>query len=125
MGDKPRILIVDDDPLVRSALSRLCQSVGYDALSYESAEAFLAAERRSQNGCLVLDVHLPGQSGLQLQSAMQAAKDSIPIVFISAHEDEQAKSRALDQGAVGFLRKPLDSQRLLDVIARTLAAGEA
>jgi FixJ family two-component response regulator len=124
MGDTPFISIVDDDPLVRSALCRLCKSVGYEVASYESAEAFLETGSASQAGCLVLDVHLPGRSGLELQSELQAVHNPIPIVFITAYEDEQARTQALDRGAVEFLRKPLDTERLLEVIEQALKAGE-
>ena len=92
MDDTPRISIVDDDPLVRSALCRLCKSVGYEVASYESAEAFLETENPPQADCLVLDVHLPGRSGLELQSELQAASNPLPIVFVTAYEDEQAET---------------------------------
>jgi FixJ family two-component response regulator len=124
MGDSPLISIVDDDSLVRSALRRLCKSVGYDVESYESAEAFLEDERAEQTDCLVLDDHLPGRSGLELQSDLQAENNPPPIVFITAYEDEQAKMQALDRGALEFLRKPLDTERLLLVIERALRAAE-
>ena len=122
MDDTPRISIVDDDLLVRSALCRLCKSVGYAVVSYESAEAFLETESSPQAGCLVLDVHLPGRSGLELQSELQASNNPLPIVFVTAYEDEQAKAQALHQGAVEFLRKPLDTERLLMVIEQALKA---
>jgi FixJ family two-component response regulator len=124
MDDAPRISIVDDDPLVRSALCRLCKSVGYEVAAYESAEAFLECESSPQAGCLVLDVHLPGRSGLELQAELQAAKNPLPIIFVTAYEDEEAKTQALDRGAVDFLRKPLDTERLLLVIEQALKAGE-
>ena len=124
MDDTPRISIVDDDPLVRGALCRLCKSVGYEVASYESAEAFLETESLPQSGCLVLDVHLPGRSGLELQTKLQAANNPLPIVFVTAYEDEQAKTQALDRGAVEFLHKPLDTERLLMVIEQALKAEE-
>ena len=120
MGDTPHISIVDDDPLVRSALCRLFKSVGYEVTSYESAEAFLEKEEPAQTDCLVLDVHLPGRNGLELQSDLQAANEAPPIVFITAYDDEQAKTQALKRGAVGYLRKPLDTEKLLDFLARAL-----
>ena len=124
MDHAPRISIVDDDPLVRDALCRLCKSVGYEPESYASAEAFLETESAPQAGCLVLDVHLPKRSGLELQAELQAKNSQLPIVFITAFEDEQEKAKALDRGAVEFLRKPLDTDRLLEVIEQALIAGE-
>ena len=122
MGQSPRISIVDDDPLVRRALCRLCESAGYEAKSFASAEAFLDTANGGETSCLILDVHLPGRNGLQLQSDLKAAKRCLPIIFVTAHEDEEAKTQALDQGAVEFLRKPLDTERLLDVIEQALNA---
>ena len=124
MDDPPRISIVDDDPLVRSALSRLLKSAGYDVASFESAEAFLESEYTTTTSCLVLDVHLPGRSGLELQSELRAANNPLPVVFVTAYEDEQAKTQALEQGAVEFLRKPLDTERLLESIERALKLGK-
>ena len=124
MDDPRRISIVDDDPLVRSALSRLFKSAGYEVASFESAEAFLESEHTTTTSCLVLDVHLPGRSGLELQSELQAANNPLPVVFVTAYEDEQAKTGALERGAVEFLRKPLDTERLLEGIERALKLEE-
>jgi FixJ family two-component response regulator len=124
MDDPPQISIVDDDPLVRSALCRLFKSAGYEVASFESAEEFLESERTTTTNCLVLDVHLPGRSGLELQSELRAATNPFPVVFVTAYEDEQAKTQALEQGAVEFLRKPLDTERLLESIERALKLGK-
>lgn len=126
MDEPHRVSIVDDDPSVRRALCRLCKSEGYDVDSFESAEAFLEAARADEieTDCLILDVHLPGRSGLQLQRDLCAAGSCCPIVFVTAYEDEQARVQALEGGAVEFLRKPLDSERLLDVIQLALKKGK-
>lgn len=120
MNETSRISIVDDDPSVRRALARLCKSAGYVVQSFASAEAFLEASGSADSDCLILDVHLPGRSGLQLQTDLRAADDCLPIVFVTAYEDDQVRSLALERGAVAFLRKPLDSERLLDVIQEAL-----
>ena len=121
MDQPPHISIVDDDASVRRALCRLCKSAGYRVDSFGSAEAFLEAVGADQTHCLILDVHLPGRSGLQLQCDLLAADKSLPIVFVTAYEDEQARAQALDNGAVEFVRKPLDSERLLDIIRGALS----
>jgi FixJ family two-component response regulator len=121
MDESPRISIVDDDASVRRALGWLCKSAGYAVVSFASAEDFLEAATGDETDCLILDVHLPGRSGLQLQTDLLAADKRFPIVFVTAYEDDQARTQALEGGAVEFLRKPLDSERLLDVIQRALS----
>ena len=120
MNKTPRISIVDDDASVRRALGRLCKSAGYLVQSFASAEAFLEADSSDETDCLILDVHLPGRSGLQLQADFRATDRCLPIVFVTADEDDRVRSQALERGAVEFLRKPLDSERLLDVIQDAL-----
>jgi len=115
-----RISIVDDDASVRRALDRLLRSVGYFVDSYESAEAFLESANADETACLILDVHLPGRSGVQLQQDLRAAEKRVPVIFITAYDDEQTRAKAIEGGAVDFLRKPLDNQRLLDLIQHLL-----
>ncbi len=110
------ITVVDDDPSVRKALSRLIKAAGYEFSAYESAEQFLAADPATDSECLILDVHLPGVSGLDLQTQLSEADRKCPIVFITAFDDKMARSQALANGAIDFLYKPLDSERLLEVI---------
>ena len=124
MSAASRISIVDDDALVRDALRRLLKSVGYEVAVYESAEAFLEDEEFEKADCLILDVHLPGRSGLELQTELDAARIRTPTVFITAYEDGKARQRALRYGALDFLRKPLDTERLLEVIEQALKADE-
>ncbi len=118
-----QITVVDDDPSVRKALSRLISAAGYRASVYESAEEYLQSVER-QTDCLVLDVHLPGMTGLELQSTLRRTSPEIPVVFISAFSDQHAQAQAIQDGAVDFLPKPLDSDRLLDAIARAFEAGQ-
>lgn len=116
----PTISVVDDDLSVRKALSRLIAVAGYTAAAYDSAEAFIEAAAAETSDCVILDVHLPGKTGLELQAELVASRARCPVVFITAFDDESARSLALQAGAVEFLRKPLDTERLLDVIKSAL-----
>ena len=120
MVDQARVSIVDDDPSVRRALGRLCRSAGYLVSCFDSAEAFLAAGPE-ETGCLILDVHLPGRSGLQLQTDLIASENRVPIIFFTAFEDDRMRAEALASGARAFLQKPLDGERILDAVQRALA----
>ena len=120
MDANPRISIVDDDDLVRKAMGRLCKMAGYIVASFATAEEFLEGGSSDETDCLILDVHLPGRSGLQLQKELQASEKIFPIVFVTAFEDEQARTQALETGAVAFLHKPLDNDRLLRVIRQAV-----
>jgi FixJ family two-component response regulator len=120
MGDVPLVSVVDDDPSVRKALGRLCKAAGYGVELYGSSESFLNANVVDRTGCLILDVHLPGKSGLELQAELLAANKDCPIVFITAFEDERARSKALDDGALDFLGKPLNVDRLLELIEQAV-----
>jgi FixJ family two-component response regulator len=121
MGDRPVVSIVDDDPSVRKALRRLCKSVGYDVNMFDSSESFLNASVADTTDCLILDVHLPGKSGLELQQELVSADTTCPIVFITAFEDDRARRTAFEYGALGFLGKPLDVDHLLQIIDRALS----
>jgi FixJ family two-component response regulator len=114
------VFVIDDDPSVRKALQRLIRSAGMDAEAFGSAEDFLA-ESHSPADCLVLDVRMPGMSGLELQQLLIAKEQPIPIVFISAHDDEECRRSALAAGATDFLHKPFEDRVLLDAIARAIA----
>jgi FixJ family two-component response regulator len=115
------ISIVDDDESVREAIESLLKSVGYRVELFASAEAFLNPGSRQEAACLILDVRMPGMSGLELQGRLAASNHSIPIIFISAHSDENARARALAEGAIGFLQKPFSEEALLDAINTCLA----
>ena len=114
------ISLVDDDPSVRKALCRLITVAGYEAAAYDSAEAFMKAGAAEASDCIILDVHLPRKSGLELQADLVALSACCPIVFITAFDDESARLQALQAGAAAFLRKPLDAKRLLEVIKTAL-----
>jgi FixJ family two-component response regulator len=120
----PLISIVDDDDSVREALKSLIGSVGFRAEAFSSAEEFLSSSYVSNTDCLITDVRMPGgMSGLELQERLKAANSSIPIVFISAHDDGEARARALKAGAVDFLQKPFSEDSLLGAIGVSLGGG--
>jgi len=118
--DQAVVYVVDDDPSVRRALSRLFRSVGLEATTFPSAQAFLAFTPADRPACLVLDVRLPGPSGLDLQSALNQAGRDVPIVFITGHGTVPTSVRAMKGGAVDFLQKPFNDQELLDCVQRAL-----
>ena len=117
---RPAIFIVDDDASVRDALSNLLESVGLRGEAFASADEFLNARRPEAPSCLVLDVKLPGRSGLEFQEELDKAGIRIPIVFITAHGDIPMTSRAMKAGAVDFLPKPFQKDELLAAIRQAL-----
>jgi len=119
----PLISIVDDDESVRDALKSLLDSMGFHAEVFASGEAFLNSPDISHTDCLIADVRMPGMSGLQLQERLNAAKSSIPIIFISAHDDGDARARGLRAGAVDFLKKPFSEDALVRAISACLDKG--
>jgi FixJ family two-component response regulator len=114
------VFIIDDDAGVRASIKDLVESVGLSAASFASAHAFLASERRDGPSCMVLDVRLPGISGLDLQLELRKAGIKIPVIFITGHADVPMTVKAMKSGAVEFLTKPFRDQDLLDVIHRAL-----
>jgi FixJ family two-component response regulator len=118
--DVPTVFIVDDDADVRESLQELLESVGLHSKSFGTAQEFLASPRSDGPSCLILDVRLPGISGLDLQQELKRGKVSIPIIFLSAHADVPMSVRAMKSGAVEFLTKPFRHQDLLDAVQRSL-----
>jgi len=116
MPGAPLIAIVDDDDSLRSSLENLIRSFGFRAQGFSSAEEFLSWTAARDTACLILDVRMPGMSGLELQSRLIATNCSIPIIFISAHCDKEARAGALEAGAVAFLQKPFSEDALLDAV---------
>jgi FixJ family two-component response regulator len=116
----PLISIVDDDDAHRSSLENLIRSVGLRAQGYSSAEAFLSSNHVPETRCLVLDVRMPGMSGPELQRHMAVTNLPIPIIFITAHEDDAQRNQALEAGAVAFLHKPFYEDELLHAIDTAL-----
>ena len=119
--DLPTVFIVDDDAGVRNSIEDLLESVGLRCQCFASAQAFLSAEGSSGPSCLVLDVRLPGISGLDLQRELSRAALRIPIIFITGYADIPMTVNAMKSGAVEFLTKPFREQDLLDAVQRSLA----
>jgi FixJ family two-component response regulator len=116
----PLVCVVDDDVSVREALAELIRSAGWQVEVFSSAHEFLARDHSNPPSCLVLDVRLPGLSGLDLQARLAELGDGIPIVFITGHGDIPMSVRAMKAGAVEFLTKPFGDQELLDGIGRAI-----
>ena len=110
------VAIVDDDAPVRQSARRLIRSFGYRAEAFGSAEEFLDSGQAKKTACLILDVRMPRMDGLELQRRLAGSKPPIPIVFITARASEEEERRALQAGAVAFLRKPVDKAVLLGVL---------
>src|SRR6266581_683917 len=121
----PVVFVVDDDPSVRRAIQRLVESIGLQVELFASAQEFLRRRRSDAPGCLVLDVRLPGISGLDFQRQLAQANIHIPIIFITAHGDIPMTVRAMKAGAVEFLTKPFRDQDLLDAIQLALERDRA
>jgi len=120
--DSPIVYVVEDDVSVRQSLENWLRSVGYQVASFASAEAFLSAARADDTpGCIVLDVRLPGLSGLDLQSCLTEAGVDLPIIFITGHGDIPMSVRAMKAGAFEFLTKPFQEQELLQAIEQAIA----
>ena len=114
--EQPVVFVIDDDPSVRDALAGLLRSVGLEVQSFGSAQEFLQSKRPDAPGCLVLDVRLPGRSGLDFQHELAESGIHLPIVFITGHGDIPMSVRAIKAGAIEFLTKPFHDQELLDAV---------
>ena len=120
MSGAALISIVDDDDSLRNSLNNLIRSLGFGVQGFSSAEAFLNSNQPGDTACLILDVRMPGMSGLDLQRQLVAKNSRIPIIFITSHGDDQARTRALEAGAVAFLYKPFREEALLKAIDSAL-----
>ena len=121
----PSVLIIDDDPEFRDSVARLLRTVGLHARQFSSVPDFLKADPPDGPTCLVLDVRMPGRSGLELQRELIAANRQVPIIFITAHADVTMTVQAMKGGAIEFLTKPFRDQDLLDAIEAGLARDRA
>lgn len=115
-GSGSIVYLIDDDQSVRAAIEDLLASVGLSTRSFASTRQFVDEERSDQPGCLVLDVRMPGQSGLDFQRQMKSLGIHLPVIFITGHGDIPMSVRAMKEGAIEFLAKPFDEQALLDAI---------
>jgi FixJ family two-component response regulator len=118
--DVPTVFIIDDDADVRESLQELLESVGQRSRSFGTAQEFLTVGRGEGPSCLILDVRLPGISGLDLQHELKRERINIPIIFLTAHADVPMSVKAMKSGAVEFLTKPFRHQDLLDAVQRSL-----
>jgi FixJ family two-component response regulator len=122
--DKTKLVaIVDDDDSMRSAVQDLLNSVGLPAQGFAAAEEFLSSGKQRDTVCLITDIRMPGMSGLELQAKLNAERCRIPIIFISAHGDEEMRMQALRAGAVEFLAKPFEDNTLLEIVRTALGSG--
>ncbi len=120
MSDSARVFIVDDDQEVRDAMQLLMESVGLPVSTFESAQAYLQQFNPEQAGCLVLDVRMPGMSGLDLQTRLASEQLHPPIIIITGHGDVPMAVRAVQAGALDFIEKPFNDQVLLDSVHRAI-----
>jgi RNA polymerase sigma factor (sigma-70 family) len=118
------VFVVDDDQAMRSSLKWLIESVGLPVESFESADAFLKSYYPGRAGCLLLDVRMPGMSGLELQEYLNAHDIRIPVIIITGHGDVHMAVRAMKSGAVDFIEKPFNDELLLDAIRNALSLDE-
>jgi FixJ family two-component response regulator len=116
----PTVFVIDDDPSVLKSLSRLLRSLGFDAETFASAELFLARKHYDGVGCMVLDVRMPGLSGMDLQDELSKADYSMPIIFITGHANIPMSVQAMKKGAVDFLTKPFDDEELMQAVKKAI-----
>jgi two-component system response regulator FixJ len=110
------VYVVDDDESVRASLKLLIEACGYPVVTFKSAEDFLHSSFRGSPSCLILDIHLPGMSGFDLQKQLIKSRSLIPVIFITGHDRPRMEDEAMRVGGVAYLRKPFDEQCLLDAI---------
>jgi FixJ family two-component response regulator len=111
---------VDDDVRVRESMERLMESAGYAPLIFPSGEAFLQSGTLAGAACLITDVRMPGMDGIELQRRIRLERPQLPVIFVTAHYDEDTRRRALDGGAIEFIYKPFNAAALLSVIDRAV-----
>ena len=117
------VAAVDDDRRVRESVQSVLESAGYDAVTFESAEAFLRSGTLSRVTCVIADVRLPGMDGTELQRRIRQERGQLPVIFITAHDDDHVRRKALRDGAAAFLVKPFDGGELLERVVR--ATGDS
>ena len=120
MSESPLISIVDDDALARDGIRELVESLGYKAIAFASAQHFLASRVLAETTCLITDVQMPGLNGLELQEALQSQGHQTPVIVITAYPNERYRTRALENGAVGYLSKPFDDESLIECLSAAI-----
>jgi FixJ family two-component response regulator len=123
-GQAPTIFVIDDDNSVRKSLSRLLRTFGFSVETYESGERFLSREPYHGIGCIVLDIRMPGLSGMDLHDELIRVGRALPIIFITGHGDIPMSVRAMKKGAIDFLPKPFDEEDLLQALDKAIKADK-
>ena len=118
------VSIVEDDRFFRESMGRLMRSLGYSVEAFPSAADFLASPRVSETACLIADVHMPAMTGIELYRHLIDAGRAIPTILVTAYLNDVDRARALNDGVVGYLRKPVDEQHLIRCLRAALASGE-
>ena len=121
ISDKPVVHVVDDNDSLRKALTRLLHAAGYEVRAHASAGDFALSDRDNRRGCVLLDMRMPGPSGLNLQEALAKEDEPLPVIFLTAHGDVPTSVRAMKAGAVDFLTKPIKREVLLNAVRAALA----
>ena len=124
MSNQPTVFVVDDDQAMRNSLKWLIESVAMNVETYESADAFIHSYYPGRSGCLLLDVRMPGMSGLELQEYLTTHQIAIPVIIITGHADVPMAVRAMKSGAVDFIEKPFNDELLLESIRHALVLDE-
>jgi FixJ family two-component response regulator len=114
------ISIIDDDKVVREAVETLVESLGYDSATFSSASEYLESNCLLRTSCLITDLHMPGLNGIDLQERLLRDGYCTPVIFMTAYFDEKMRDRALNAGALGFLRKPFDDKALIECLENAL-----
>ena len=125
MKKKGLVSVVDDDQFCRDSMGRLMRSLGYTVEAFPSAADFLASPRVVETACLIADVHMPAMTGIDLHRHLVAAGHTIPTILVTAYPNDVDQARALNDGVVGYLRKPVDEQRLTRCLRAALTSPEA
>jgi FixJ family two-component response regulator len=124
MTKKPLVSVVEDDRFFRESMRRLMKSLGYAAEAFASAADFLASPRLGETACLIADVHMPAMTGIELYRSLIDTGRAIPTILVTAYPNDVDRVRALNDGVVGYLRKPVDEQHLKDCLRAALTCGE-
>jgi FixJ family two-component response regulator len=124
MASASLVSVVEDDQFFRESMRRLMRSLGYDVAAFPSAADFLASPRLAETVCLIADVHMPKMTGFELHEHLIEAGYAIPTILVTAYPDDVDRTRALNDGVVGYLRKPLDERHLIRCLRAALQSGE-
>jgi FixJ family two-component response regulator len=124
MPNTSLVSVVEDDQFFRESMRRLMKSLGYSVEAFSSAADFLASPRLGETACLIADVHMPAMTGLELHRRLIDAGHAIPTILVTAYPDDDIRARALNDGVVCYLRKPVDEKHLMECLRAALNSGE-